>query len=55
MTLRVTQSASRDKKRTSVTGTDPVQVVLMVIAAFAIVTRTAPDVFFLDAVVRKSV
>jgi hypothetical protein len=46
MTLLVKQSAPRDKKRAFVTGTDPVQVVLMVIAAFAIVTLMALDFLF---------
>jgi hypothetical protein len=46
MTLLVRPSAPRDKNRAFMTGTDPVQVVLMVIAAFAIVTLMALDFFF---------
>jgi hypothetical protein len=46
MTLLVRQSAPRDKKRAFVTGTDPVQVVLMAISAFAIVTLMALDFLF---------
>jgi hypothetical protein len=46
MTLPVRQAASPDKKRTFVTGSDPVQVVLIVIVVLAIVTLMALDVFF---------
>jgi hypothetical protein len=44
--LLVRQLAPREKKRAFMTGTDPVQVVLMVIAAFAIVILMALDFLF---------
>jgi len=48
MTLFVKQPVTppRHKERSVVTGTDPVQVVLMIVAAIAIVTLVALDVFF---------
>ena len=46
MTLLVRQRTPRHKRRTVVTGTDPVQVVLMIVAALAIVILMALDFFF---------
>jgi len=47
MTLFVRQRAPRHKQRTVATGTDPVQVVLMVVAALATVILIALDFFSL--------
>ena len=46
MTLFVRQRAPRHKQRTVVTETDPVQVVLMIVAALAVTTLVALDFFF---------
>ena len=45
MTLFVRQRTPRHKQRTAVAGADPMRVVLMIMAAPAIVTLTALDVF----------
>jgi hypothetical protein len=55
MTFLVRQRAPRHKQRTVVTGTDPVQVMLMIVAALAATTLEALDFFQLMQVVRKSV
>ena len=46
MALLVRQRATRHKQRTVVTGTDPVQIMLMIVAALAIATLMALDLFF---------
>jgi hypothetical protein len=46
MTSAVRQRAPRHKHRTVLTGTDPVQVVLMIVAAVAVTTLMALDFFF---------
>jgi hypothetical protein len=46
MTLLVRQRTSRQKRRTVLTGTDPVQVMLMIVAALAVTTLMALDFFF---------
>jgi hypothetical protein len=45
MTLLVRRRTPRHKRRTVVTGTDPVQVVLMIVAALAITILMALDFF----------
>ena len=46
MTSLVRQRTPRHKRRTVLTGTDPVQVVLMIVAALAVTTLMALDFFF---------
>lgn len=46
MALLVRKRAPRHKQRTVVTGTDPVQVMLMIVAALAVTTLMALDFFF---------
>jgi len=46
MTLLVRQRTPRHKRRTVLTGTDPVQVMLMIVAALAVTTLMALDFFF---------
>jgi len=46
MTLLVRQRTPRHKRRTVLTGTDPVQAVLMIVAALAVTTLMALDFFF---------
>jgi hypothetical protein len=48
MTLLVRQRDPRHKRRSVFTGTDPVQVMLMIVAALAVTTLVALDVFFSD-------
>jgi ribosomal protein S15P/S13E len=46
MTMLVRQRTPRHKQRTVVTGSDPVQVMLMIVAALAVTTLMALDLFF---------
>jgi hypothetical protein len=46
MTLLVRQRTPRHKRRTVFTGTDPVQVMHMIVAALAVTTLMALDFFF---------
>jgi len=46
MTSLVRQRTPRHKRRTVLTGTDPVQVMLMIVAALAVTTLMALDFFF---------
>jgi hypothetical protein len=46
MALQVRQRSPRHKQRTVLTGTDPVQLVLMIVAALAVTTLMALDFFF---------
>jgi hypothetical protein len=46
MTLLVRQRAPHHKHRIVVTGSDPVQVTLMIVAALAVTTLMALDLFF---------
>jgi hypothetical protein len=46
MTSLVRQRPPRHKQRTVLRGTDPMQVVLMIVAALAVTTLMALDLFF---------
>jgi hypothetical protein len=46
MTSLVRQRTPRDKQRSVLRGTDPVQVVFMIVAALAVTTLVALDFFF---------
>ena len=46
MTLLVRQRTPRHKRRTVLTAADPVQVMLMIVAALAVTTLMALDFFF---------